>query len=601
MTRATADSTVRAILYARESDPYGDRKERRHSEAGASIETSLKQQIAEEMELAKSLGATVLAEDTHVERYTGVDSIFDRPEISSIREKIKTGLYRYLICYDTDRLARDPIHTGLIMQECMNFNCELQFVKMPLENTDTGVVLLFVRGIGDKLEAAKFKDRSRRGRKAIISGGRIPTAGKPLYGYKFDKAKHVRVVEEPEAKNVRLMFRWSRGGLSARSIAERLNASGVPSPAANSGRHYRDDKRAAPKWGTTQIQRILKREEYTGITYYDKHRMTDRRRAKSGKYESELKPQSEWVKLESDVIVTPQIVSEGLFKEVQTQLRARARGHNEADGRRNSLVPALLRGLIHCSECGLKMYPMSETRHYKGGRKEKLRVYRCSARLGARLAEDTECSGGRVMAEEVENKVWDKLLSFFRLPEVIEAEVQRIIENWPSDTIADDLKSVQADKEKQRRLYEKFYAKYTAALSADDDMLAERLEANCRALSDEIKALEGVAEQLDAKLAAKERTKEITQQFAQYCRKMDRAFETVSFPFEKKKETLTALRVTVLAHSNGTLKLHTNLGAILQISPEIKSLVLTRTGIAAGRRRRSDGCSRGRPCVRCGR
>lgn len=76
--------------------------------------------------------------------------------------------------------ACDPIHTGLIMQECMKYDCELQFVKMPLENSDTGMVILFVRGIGDKMEAVKFKNRSRRGRKSVISAGRIPNTGKPL-------------------------------------------------------------------------------------------------------------------------------------------------------------------------------------------------------------------------------------------------------------------------------------------------------------------------------------------------------------------------------------------------------------------------------------
>jgi hypothetical protein len=194
------------------------------------------------------------------------------------------------------------------MQECMKHDCELQFVKMPLENPDTGMVLLFVRGIGDKMEAVKFKDRSRRGRKSVISARRIPTTGKPPYGYSFDKRKHVRVVNEPEAENVKLIFGWSREGLSARSIAQRLNTRGVPSPAANSGRHYRDETCGASKWGSTQVQRILNCEEYTGVTYYDKHRMTERRRAK-GKYESERKPKTEWKALESDVAVTPQIIS----------------------------------------------------------------------------------------------------------------------------------------------------------------------------------------------------------------------------------------------------------------------------------------------------
>jgi site-specific DNA recombinase len=271
LARDTTAATALAILYARESDLYGDRKERENIEAGTNIEATLQQQVAEERELAESLGATVREEDIHTERFTGVDSIFDRQEISTIREKIRTGRYRYLICYDTDRLARDPIHTGLITQECMKHDCELKFVKMPLENSDMGMVILFVRGIGDKMEAVKFKDRSRRGRKSVISAGRIPTTGKPPYGYSFDKKKHVRIINEPEAENVKLIFGWSREGLSARSITQRLNTRGVPSPALNSSRYYRDETRGVSKWGSSQVQRILNCEEYTGVTYYDKH------------------------------------------------------------------------------------------------------------------------------------------------------------------------------------------------------------------------------------------------------------------------------------------------------------------------------------------
>jgi hypothetical protein len=284
---------------------------------------------------------------------------------------------------------------------------------------------------------------------------------------------------------VKLIFGWSREGLSARSIAQRLNTRGVPSPAASSGRYYRDETRGASRWGSSQVQRILNCEEYTGVTYYDKHRMTERRRTK-GKYESELRPKSEWKLLESDVTVTPPIISKEHFDEVQSLLRGRARGRNQADGRRNNLLPVLLRGLIRCSECGLKMYHMTETRRHAGGREERSRVYCCSARFGGRMTEPVGCSCGRVMAEEVENLVWDKVTSFFRLPEVIEAEVRRIMEDWPTDTITGDLTGVEKELVKSRKLYEKLYGKYRAALTDDDDMMAERLEADCKALAEEI-------------------------------------------------------------------------------------------------------------------
>ncbi|PYS90276.1 MAG: hypothetical protein DMF64_15460 [Acidobacteria bacterium] len=132
------------------------------------------------------------------------------------------------------------------------------------------------------------------------------------------------------------------------------------------------------------------------------------------------------------------------------------------------------------------------------------------------------------------------------------------------------------------------YAKLMRALADDDDMLATRLEADCKRLAEEIKAYQNVTGQLEAKLAAKERTAEIAREFAGYCRKVSDAFDTVDIPFERKVQMLSAVRVKVFAHSNGTLKLRTNLGAHVEVASP-KSLDVARIGTGVDRRRRSVG------------
>jgi hypothetical protein len=218
---------------------------------------------------------------------------------------------------------------------------------------------------------------------------------------------------------------------------------------------------------------------------------------------------------------------------------------------------------------------------------EKVRVYRCSAKLGGKL-EAPPCSCGRVFAEDVEARVWDKVVSFFRQPEVVEAEVRRILDDMPTDTVESDLENIRTDLAKGEKLYGKMYAKLTQALVDDDDMLATRLEADCKRLAEEIKAYQNVAGQLEAKLAAKERTAEIAREFAGYCRKVSDAFDTVDIPFERKVQMLSTVRVKVFAHSDGTLKLQTNLDALVEVASP-KSLVSSQIGTGAGRRRRSGG------------
>lgn len=51
------------------------------------------------------------------------------------------------------------------------------------------------------------------------------------------------------------------------------------------------------------------------------------------------------------------------------------------------------------------------------------------------------------------------------------------------------------------------------------------------------------------------------------CRKVSDAFDTVDILFGRKVQMPSAVRVKVLAHSNGTLKLKTHLGALVEIAP----------------------------------
>jgi hypothetical protein len=89
---------------------------------------------------------------------------------------------------------------------------------------------------------------------------------------------------------------------------------------------------------------------------------------------------------------------------------------------------------------------------------------------------------------------------------------------------------------------------------------------------------------------AKERTAEVAHEFDSYCRKISDAFDTVDIPYERKVQMLSAVRVKVPAHSNGLLKLQTNLGSLIEVtSTKTKSLALVQIGTGADRRPMSGG------------
>jgi hypothetical protein len=55
---------------------------------------------------------------------------------------------------------------------------------------------------------------------------------------------------------------------------------------------------------------------------------------------------------------------------------------------------------------------------------------------------------------------------------------------------------------------------------------------------------------------------------------------------------LSAVRVKILTHSNGTIKLQTNLASLTEVtSTKTKNLASVRTGTGAGHRLLSGGCN----------
>ena len=91
--------------------------------------TSLESQRDPCLELASAQGYKVSPENILLEDFTGAD--LERPKLDRARELVRSGEVQALICYAVDRLARDPIHVGIIAEECAKREAELLFVLEP--------------------------------------------------------------------------------------------------------------------------------------------------------------------------------------------------------------------------------------------------------------------------------------------------------------------------------------------------------------------------------------------------------------------------------------------------------------------------------------
>src|SRR5262249_1112608 len=64
-------------------------------------------------------------DDAHVyrETHTGVE-LWERPKLSKLREAIRAKAISRVVCYAIDRLARDPIHLGIVVNEAEHAGVE---------------------------------------------------------------------------------------------------------------------------------------------------------------------------------------------------------------------------------------------------------------------------------------------------------------------------------------------------------------------------------------------------------------------------------------------------------------------------------------------
>src|SRR5215217_5615593 len=131
-------------------------------------------------EAAYVLDSTAIYCDVH----TGTE-LWERPQLTAVRAAMRRRDVDILICHSIDRLARDPVHLGVILSEADHVGVEVHFVTEPLDGSDEGQLIRFVRGYAAKVEHEKIKERTQRGKLAKVQDGKHLPGRCPPYGYRW--------------------------------------------------------------------------------------------------------------------------------------------------------------------------------------------------------------------------------------------------------------------------------------------------------------------------------------------------------------------------------------------------------------------------------
>ena len=445
-------------------------------------------------------------EERHIFRETYTAAELERPELDRLMAVAQTSVVAAVFVHHLDRWSRDPLHALVLMDELRKHGVELVFVQGNLEDTPEGRLILYVQGFAGQQERLRFIERTRTGKAAVARSGRLPNGtGAGLYGYDYDRANKIRVINDAESTVVRLIFRWASEGVSRYQIAVRLNNLNIPT------------KRNC-RWHPLGIQRILENPAYTGVQFYGENRY---RKVKGSKREVTPNPASEVIPIKG---YTPELISKELFELVRERLASRQAAATRSDKQ------YVLTGFVKCHWCGSPVVGSCLSGKY--------RYYRCRATTPTSLQPAT-CKARYIPADELEEYVHCRVSGVVMDPSVLASELEDHILRQIGDT-ADAIPSLKREirdlEDEQGRLLQ-----LRGKGNIDQDILERQIgpvKALCDAKRELLSALEEQQRMRDS-------AAEIRDRIADYCRQLEP--KLANLDFDGKRALLGVFGVRVEA------------------------------------------------------
>ena len=477
----------------------------RVSSSGQEDNSSLATQEASCRAYATERGWTVVA--VHREVHTGAE-LFERPELTRLREAMRAGAFDVLLVHALDRLSRKQTHQGLVLSEAEHAGVAWDSATEDVDDSPQGQILRAVIGGMAEMERLKLAERTVRGRKARAASGKLLPGTRPPYGYRWrDAAKGSLDVDPVTGPIIRDAFERIAAGDSLHGVIRRFRDTGVPTSTGTG------------QWHAATLRDMLLKSMYFGRAY-----------AWGWRKRTTGKPQQ--FDAEKAILLppgtVPAIVSEDVWSAVQARLAT-----NRQQSVRNAKNPeaALLRGgYLICGVCGRTVLAR--------GRSNGKTDYVCTQGKAR-----GNCSGGYIAAHRLDDAVWARVSALLTQPEIVAREVERLRQNDPT---TDDLAVVSrslAEVERQRTNVAR-----AVALMDDEDAMAP-LTAQLVVLKDRRDALQAERERIHARRATWEDAQLALDGLDHWCKTV--AQNVDSMGWVEKRLAMDALGVRATLYPNG--------------------------------------------------
>jgi site-specific DNA recombinase len=448
------------------------------------------------------------------EVYSGAE-LWERPELTRLREGMKRGEFQVIVAYAIDRLTRKQAHLGLLVSEAERAHVSLEFVTERLDTSPVGQFVASGMALVAEMEREKFRERSVRGKRARLDAGKVHNCAAEMYGYRRNKALGVREVYEPEATIVRRVFRLAAGGVSNRAIARQLNADGILPPAASKG----VGKQGAA-WLQATISHMLKEPSYKGETIVWRRRCTGKRGDRA------WRPESEWMHLPEGT--TPAIVSTEEWQAAQRRAR-----FGPADRTRNERDPFLLRGRAFCGACGRKMY----LAWGDGGP-----AYACSS-----FTSRPPCGAKRVPAAALDEWAWGTVRTILLDPDFIRRQMERQQQSGADTSLQADIGRLRQEIARLDRRAQRLVRAYSEAEEDTFDLTLLRDE--LARVKDDRSRLQATLDELEARETQQAEVAAQAAALSEYCQRIAANVDEVEF--EERRRLVEAFGIRADAQGSG--------------------------------------------------
>lgn len=324
MSSPTPSAPRRCAIYTRKSIAAGLEKD---------FNTLDAQREACEAYIQRQTGWALVPERYDDGGYTGANT--DRPAFQRLLADVDAKRVDIVVVYKIDRLSRSLLDFAKLVERFDKAGAAFVSVTQSFSTADpmgklTLNILMSFAEFEREMIASRTRDKVRAARKkGKWTGGPVPL------GYRIEKG---RLVPEPhEVMQVREIFQLY---LEHRSFVRMLDLLAERGWTTKFHAHREGRERVGRSWTKDALLRVLKNPLYIGQV-----------RAEEGVVQGE-----------HEGILDPEI-----FEQVQEKL-----GSERSTVVRRSSEFYLLRGLLHCGECGLAMSPATSHRGLRT-----YRYYRC--------------------------------------------------------------------------------------------------------------------------------------------------------------------------------------------------------------------------------